>query len=111
MNELTRHTLAVLVDNEAGVLSRVARLFSGNCLHCRQIKSCMLIPCQCFARKLQHDASFFLHKPAFHDIFYRLRSLSSIPHMRSSWNRKSMLFGAYLLALFFALMYHRIKPR
>ena len=29
MNELTRHTLAVLVDNEAGVLSRVARLFSG----------------------------------------------------------------------------------
>ena len=29
MNEKTRHTLAVLVDNEAGVLSRVARLFSG----------------------------------------------------------------------------------
>ena len=29
MNEITRHTLAVLVDNEAGVLSRVARLFSG----------------------------------------------------------------------------------
>ncbi len=29
MNERTRHTLAVLVDNEAGVLSRVARLFSG----------------------------------------------------------------------------------
>ena len=29
MNELSRHTLAVLVDNEAGVLSRVARLFSG----------------------------------------------------------------------------------
>ena len=28
-NALTRHTLAVLVDNEAGVLSRVARLFSG----------------------------------------------------------------------------------
>ena len=27
--EITRHTLAVLVDNEAGVLSRVARLFSG----------------------------------------------------------------------------------
>ena len=26
---ITRHTLAVLVDNEAGVLSRVARLFSG----------------------------------------------------------------------------------
>ena len=29
MSEMTRHTLAVLVDNEAGVLSRVARLFSG----------------------------------------------------------------------------------
>ncbi|MCQ2437466.1 MAG: acetolactate synthase small subunit [Clostridia bacterium] len=29
MNEITRRTLAVLVDNEAGVLSRVARLFSG----------------------------------------------------------------------------------
>lgn len=29
MNNKTRHTLAVLVDNEAGVLSRVARLFSG----------------------------------------------------------------------------------
>ena len=29
MNEIRRHTLAVLVDNEAGVLSRVARLFSG----------------------------------------------------------------------------------
>ena len=29
MNEISRHTLAVLVDNEAGVLSRVARLFSG----------------------------------------------------------------------------------
>ena len=29
MNEIKRHTLAVLVDNEAGVLSRVARLFSG----------------------------------------------------------------------------------
>ena len=29
MSEKTRHTLAVLVDNEAGVLSRVARLFSG----------------------------------------------------------------------------------
>ncbi len=29
MNGITRHTLAVLVDNEAGVLSRVARLFSG----------------------------------------------------------------------------------
>ena len=29
MNEKTRHTLAVLVDNESGVLSRVARLFSG----------------------------------------------------------------------------------
>ena len=29
MNEINRHTLAVLVDNEAGVLSRVARLFSG----------------------------------------------------------------------------------
>lgn len=29
MNEKQRHTLAVLVDNEAGVLSRVARLFSG----------------------------------------------------------------------------------
>ena len=29
MNELSRQTLAVLVDNEAGVLSRVARLFSG----------------------------------------------------------------------------------
>ena len=28
-NAITRHTLAVLVDNEAGVLSRVARLFSG----------------------------------------------------------------------------------
>ena len=27
--EIRRHTLAVLVDNEAGVLSRVARLFSG----------------------------------------------------------------------------------
>ncbi|MBQ9307294.1 MAG: acetolactate synthase small subunit [Clostridia bacterium] len=29
MNSTSRHTLAVLVDNEAGVLSRVARLFSG----------------------------------------------------------------------------------
>ena len=29
MNEITRRTLAVLVDNEAGVLSRVVRLFSG----------------------------------------------------------------------------------
>ncbi len=29
MSEKKRHTLAVLVDNEAGVLSRVARLFSG----------------------------------------------------------------------------------
>lgn len=29
MNQLTRRTLAVLVDNEAGVLSRVVRLFSG----------------------------------------------------------------------------------
>ena len=29
MNALPRHTLAVLVDNESGVLSRVARLFSG----------------------------------------------------------------------------------
>ena len=29
MEPITRHTLAVLVDNEAGVLSRVARLFSG----------------------------------------------------------------------------------
>ena len=29
MNEISRHTLAVLVDNEAGVLSRVVRLFSG----------------------------------------------------------------------------------
>ena len=29
MNEIKRQTLAVLVDNEAGVLSRVARLFSG----------------------------------------------------------------------------------
>ena len=29
MNAITRHTLAVLVDNEAGVLSRVVRLFSG----------------------------------------------------------------------------------
>lgn len=29
MNEKRRHTLAVLVDNEAGVLSQVARLFSG----------------------------------------------------------------------------------
>jgi acetolactate synthase-1/3 small subunit len=29
MNQTTRRTLAVLVDNEAGVLSRVARLFSG----------------------------------------------------------------------------------
>ena len=29
MNEIKRHTLAVLVDNEAGVLSRVVRLFSG----------------------------------------------------------------------------------
>ena len=27
--DVSRHTLAVLVDNEAGVLSRVARLFSG----------------------------------------------------------------------------------
>ena len=27
--DITRHTLAVLVDNEAGVLSRVVRLFSG----------------------------------------------------------------------------------
>ena len=29
MNTIKRHTLAVLVDNEAGVLSRVVRLFSG----------------------------------------------------------------------------------
>ena len=29
MNATARHTLAVLVDNEAGVLSRVVRLFSG----------------------------------------------------------------------------------
>lgn len=29
MSSAERHTLAVLVDNEAGVLSRVARLFSG----------------------------------------------------------------------------------
>jgi len=29
MSEITKHTLAVLVDNEAGVLSRVVRLFSG----------------------------------------------------------------------------------
>ena len=29
MNTPTRKTLAVLVDNEAGVLSRVVRLFSG----------------------------------------------------------------------------------
>ncbi len=29
MNERKRHTLAVLVDNESGVLSQVARLFSG----------------------------------------------------------------------------------
>ena len=29
MNTIQRQTLAVLVDNEAGVLSRVARLFSG----------------------------------------------------------------------------------
>ena len=29
MNETARQTLAVLVDNEAGVLSRVVRLFSG----------------------------------------------------------------------------------
>lgn len=29
MNDMTRHTLAVLVDNESGVLSRVVRLFSG----------------------------------------------------------------------------------
>lgn len=29
MKEMNRHTLAVLVDNESGVLSRVARLFSG----------------------------------------------------------------------------------
>ena len=29
MNQITRHTLAVLEDNEAGVLSRVVRLFSG----------------------------------------------------------------------------------
>ena len=29
MNERKRHTLAVLVDNEAGVLSQVSRLFSG----------------------------------------------------------------------------------
>ena len=29
MSQLKRNTLAVLVDNEAGVLSRVARLFSG----------------------------------------------------------------------------------
>jgi acetolactate synthase-1/3 small subunit len=28
MSELTRHTLSVLVDNEAGVLSQVSRLFS-----------------------------------------------------------------------------------
>lgn len=29
MSDMTRHTLAVLVDNESGVLSRVVRLFSG----------------------------------------------------------------------------------
>ena len=29
MSDMMRHTLAVLVDNEAGVLSRVVRLFSG----------------------------------------------------------------------------------
>ena len=29
MNGIPRHTLAVLVDNESGVLSRVVRLFSG----------------------------------------------------------------------------------
>jgi len=29
MNPIQRHTLAVLVDNESGVLSRVVRLFSG----------------------------------------------------------------------------------
>ncbi len=29
MSEKTRHTLAVLVDNDAGVLSRLVRLFSG----------------------------------------------------------------------------------
>lgn len=29
MNQITRQTLTVLVDNEAGVLSRVVRLFSG----------------------------------------------------------------------------------
>ena len=29
MSNTVRQTLAVLVDNEAGVLSRVARLFSG----------------------------------------------------------------------------------
>ena len=29
MNQITRQTLAVLVDNEAGMLSRVVRLFSG----------------------------------------------------------------------------------
>ena len=29
MNESSRQTLAVLVDNESGVLSRVVRLFSG----------------------------------------------------------------------------------
>ena len=29
MNPVQRHTLAVLVDNESGVLSRVVRLFSG----------------------------------------------------------------------------------
>ena len=28
MNEVKKHTMAVLVDNEAGVLSQVSRLFS-----------------------------------------------------------------------------------
>ena len=28
MNEIKKHTIAVLVDNEAGVLSQVSRLFS-----------------------------------------------------------------------------------